>query len=544
MRDVPIDVFMQFPLPNYTNPKTRGSALVYTNGILIAITIVFVLLRVYTRVFIKGWIGVDDWLILVAAFFTVGLTTCVVLANEKNRHIWDIPFTKIAALGQIAIAAKLFFSIATFFTRMSLLSFYYRLLHDTALKTYRLVLHAACILNAMVFIAFIALTIFQCSPVEAYWTFPSIGKCLDEGKLMLSCAIISCFLDLLITILPIPMVMMLKMQLRQRIGVIFLLSLGFVVTIAGVVRTYYIYKSLILSYDETWFAYPLWIAAAVEVDLAVICACAPVIRPFLLMYIAPLSSSRGERSHSKSDGYTSTGSGPSGQSVLCGAKATFDERISGFDVVRDDGKTPTVKLSLTKSPHEGKLMITQRVSWEVDYDDQSKLRHPSIRGLPDNEYTIGRALSSASDEERHSRAKRNRPHSCDVTEVIRQSASTPPLKLQYPEPDSPTNWTEHEPLRSAGTYRPETATSNGKTFWRSDSDGDSYQDSTDFDYVLDADDGQRGWAIRHNPFWDEEHVNSKSPALRTYEGARVLEMRAFSPSYSRPLKVGQDTREH
>lgn len=32
------------------------------------------------------------------------------------------------------------------------------------------------------------------------------------------------------------MVMMLKMRLRQRIGVVVLLSLGFVVTIAGIVR--------------------------------------------------------------------------------------------------------------------------------------------------------------------------------------------------------------------------------------------------------------------------------------------------------------------
>lgn len=59
---------------------------------------------------------------------------------------------------------------------------------------------------------------------------------MNEGKLTLACGIINCFLDLLITTLPIPMVLMLKMRLRQRIGVVILLSLGFVVTIAGIVR--------------------------------------------------------------------------------------------------------------------------------------------------------------------------------------------------------------------------------------------------------------------------------------------------------------------
>lgn len=59
---------------------------------------------------------------------------------------------------------------------------------------------------------------------------------MNEGKLTLACGVINCFLDLLVTTLPIPMVLMLKMHMRQRIGVIFLLSLGFVVTIAGIVR--------------------------------------------------------------------------------------------------------------------------------------------------------------------------------------------------------------------------------------------------------------------------------------------------------------------
>lgn len=96
------------------------------------------------------------------------------------------------------------------------------------------------------------------------------SKCLDEGKVTLAAGVINCVADLLVTTLPIPIVMKLQMPIRQRIGVIFLLSLGFIVTIAGVVRTYYIWKSLIDSYDETWFSYPLWICAAVEIDLAVV----------------------------------------------------------------------------------------------------------------------------------------------------------------------------------------------------------------------------------------------------------------------------------
>ena len=81
---------------------------------------------------------------------------------------------------------------------------------------------------------------------------------------------INCFSDLLTTLLPVPIILRLQMPLRQRVMVCLLLCMGIVVTIAGVVRTYYIWKSLIFSYDETWYSYELWIAATVEVDLAVV----------------------------------------------------------------------------------------------------------------------------------------------------------------------------------------------------------------------------------------------------------------------------------
>lgn len=114
------------------------------------------------------------------------------------------------------------------------------------------------------------------------------------------------------------------MPLRQRFGVAILFALGMVVTIAGVVRTWYIYKSFFLEDDTTWYAYPLWIAAAVEIDLGVvsqtntnttyssragltytkqICASAPVLRPLLAKIPFSLS---GSFSHGISLGYNNS----------------------------------------------------------------------------------------------------------------------------------------------------------------------------------------------------------------------------------------------
>jgi hypothetical protein len=137
--------------------------------------------------------------------------------------------------------------------------------------------------------------------VQRYWSFPEVidGYCLDEGVITMVAGVMSCVADLLCTILPIPIVMRLHMPLRDRIGVVVLLSAGIIVTIAGVLRTVFIWDSLVSKYDESWGTYPLWICAAVEIDLAVvgqntstkniqqanespqICACVPAMKNVL-----------------------------------------------------------------------------------------------------------------------------------------------------------------------------------------------------------------------------------------------------------------------
>lgn len=62
----PTEVLLKWPSPNYENPKTRGSALLVVNLICISLVVIIVGLRLYTRLVIKRWFGVDDVFILLA----------------------------------------------------------------------------------------------------------------------------------------------------------------------------------------------------------------------------------------------------------------------------------------------------------------------------------------------------------------------------------------------------------------------------------------------------------------------------------------------
>ncbi|KAF2022287.1 hypothetical protein BU24DRAFT_439026 [Aaosphaeria arxii CBS 175.79] len=324
MRAIPLDVLLSFPQPNYVNPDTRGPALAIVNYIFLVLVIVVVALRIYTRLIVKRWFGTDDVFMALALIFAIGLKTVVLLANQRygwDRHVYDIPLDWIASTAKIAMAAKILFTCAASFTRLSLLFFYYRLVKDTDKKWFHWSIHANVAFTIGIFISFICLAIFQCKPISNYWSPPN--TCMDEGVVTLIAGILNCIADLFCTILPIPLVARLEMPQRQRIAVVILFSFGFIVTIAGIVRTWYIYKSLIEEYDITWYSYPLWIAAAVEIDLGVICASAPVLRPLLSKLPFTVSSiasrisahkasSKGYTANTSADGDDSNGTTPAG----------------------------------------------------------------------------------------------------------------------------------------------------------------------------------------------------------------------------------------
>ena len=199
------------------------------------------------------------------------VSTAWTIADKRMRlHIPAGPMIQSANI--IAFVAKLTFTLAATFTRLSLICFYYRLIKDSGIQWFTWVLHASVVWTLSVCIVFICLTIWLCNPVDSYWIYPpeNLHTCLNEGKVMLGGGVINSASDLLTVVLPIPIVMRLQMPLKQRIGVCILLCLGFVVTIAGAIRTYFTWKSLLESWDETLFAYPVWIAAAVEIDLGMV----------------------------------------------------------------------------------------------------------------------------------------------------------------------------------------------------------------------------------------------------------------------------------
>ena len=65
MVTVPPEVIASWPPPNFVDPQTRGPAQTVLSPVILALGTIAVGARLYSRVFVRKWIGADDVLVTV-----------------------------------------------------------------------------------------------------------------------------------------------------------------------------------------------------------------------------------------------------------------------------------------------------------------------------------------------------------------------------------------------------------------------------------------------------------------------------------------------
>ncbi|CZR65357.1 related to L-fucose permease [Phialocephala subalpina] len=281
-------VLESWPTPNYTDPATRGPENIIITLIFYPLVCLIVGIRIYTRLRISKSFGPDDWLILAALFPTTAFAIISLVAEIHfgwNRHIWDVRADTITAGLKIVLAMEVLFGVATTLTKVSMLALIYRIMAKGASRLAKVAI-GAMVLVAAQGTAFCFVVIFQCRPPSEYWTlsFKPQPDCISETKHLLAAGIVNTVTDLIVVVLPIPTVWRLKLPIQQQVIVILLFGAGFLVSCAGAVRTYYLYK-VTITWDKTWEAFPVWLSSSVELYLGIICASVPVTKKFFSHHV-------------------------------------------------------------------------------------------------------------------------------------------------------------------------------------------------------------------------------------------------------------------
>ncbi|KAF8053912.1 hypothetical protein FPV67DRAFT_1442959 [Lyophyllum atratum] len=301
MRNPPESVRNSWPVPNYDDPVNHGASLHVVGIILIVLSAVTVFLRLYVRLWILHTPGLDDWLILFSLIPGIGMTTSTLLGTRFGwgRHIWDSPPEWSTPSLLVSWISQLLFVITVTFVKLSVCYSYQRLSDKRSFTT---ILTISKIFILVWGVTFTCTVLFRCWPTQIYWT--DLGhrsdECMDENIPLLTSSITNLFTDVWLVALPIPILANLKLPFRQRMILIVLMSLGFVACIAGIVRVYYLHKTLMTTYDVTWEGYNIWLWTAVEVDLGIITSSVPPLRPLVRRHFPRLIEP--ENSFSAGDG--------------------------------------------------------------------------------------------------------------------------------------------------------------------------------------------------------------------------------------------------
>lgn len=182
-------------------------------------------------------------------------------------------------------------------TKVTIILFYIRLCHVYTLFCQ---LCWACILTVSLSTGvFMSLNIFQCAPIR--WNWDRFGGedvdvwCMDLNKLQWSINITNIIFDVVVLVLPIPLIwksmsshvlrgckltLIAKSTFRRKLGIVLMFSLGVVVLVASCLKMRYnvLYGH---SNNITWDYMDLMVWAGIESSVSIAAPCLPTVRLFL-----------------------------------------------------------------------------------------------------------------------------------------------------------------------------------------------------------------------------------------------------------------------
>ncbi|TVY22574.1 L-fucose-proton symporter [Lachnellula hyalina] len=277
--------------------RGRAAFIVTTTTFILAT--LFVVARVISRFGILAHRTADDWLMILAwqadwrKFIAFGLSFAIDYGTSKGlgRPDADLAPEWLGPLRSSEYAFTILYNPALMVTKTSILVFYLRMSKNTQ----SLLRIASYITLGIVNVAGVVLTFlntFQCSPVRAaYDPALSQGRCLSIVTLYLCSAPVNIITDLAILVLPIPVLTGMRLPQRQKTILVLTFALGIFVTVVDVVRIYYLqqasnnqvatHEKLGTASDFPYNASPAFMWSAVEVNVGIICACIPTLKPLV-----------------------------------------------------------------------------------------------------------------------------------------------------------------------------------------------------------------------------------------------------------------------
>ncbi|KAK6331450.1 hypothetical protein TWF730_004532 [Orbilia blumenaviensis] len=265
------------------------SAMTTVFAIMTAFATLTLILRIWSREVLVLKLMLHDWFMV--AGFLLSLTYGIISVLHSSLllpavAVWDMSWNTYAHAHMYQTIMSLIYPIPLFFIKTSLLLFYMRLcpscpseirsvFRTSIFVTFFFIL-STCVTNVFVII-------LQCDQL-AYWEADTTVYCkLDSKMAQIVLGAVNVLTDLLIWLMPLPIVWRLDLGKREKILAVITFGIA---AVACVVSAFRIRAIHLYGYvtDGKLLSGNVNILTVVELNLAIICSSAPAIRALILHY--------------------------------------------------------------------------------------------------------------------------------------------------------------------------------------------------------------------------------------------------------------------
>ncbi|KAK8186950.1 uncharacterized protein BKA78DRAFT_286378 [Phyllosticta capitalensis] len=234
--------------------------------------------RWYTRARLLRRVELEDWLVLLSLVCLVAMTAVIGVEVRTAEHgPAEVNKAFLAKMARLVLSSNILYQILINLTKSSFFIQYLRLFQPRWV-------HRACKVSLVVILGVMCWGvfggIFLCKPVRRYWD-PSVpGTCMDIQTYWFSTAGIGVIMDLVVWLLPMPLIKGLNLPMRQKLSVFVVFALGGFVCIVSILRLslvhYYAVRDAI---QQSGVAAIVW--STIEGNVGIICASLMVMKPLV-----------------------------------------------------------------------------------------------------------------------------------------------------------------------------------------------------------------------------------------------------------------------
>ncbi|KAG5288856.1 Pth11-like integral membrane protein [Histoplasma capsulatum G186AR] len=245
------------------------------------LAVISVALRFFTRVKVQNFtVKADDWLILVS-LASVTCSFALAISGGQyglGKHVWIVPLSDVMVLIKLHYIYMFMYILNVPLIKFSILLFYRRIFGMNWS------MWVCFFLSGGYYIACTITLIIACQPISYYWTQvqdAKSGSCRFQPHIFyLGNAAANVATDVLILLVPIPLVWKLQMPTSKKILVSSLFLLGTFVCVVSIIRIKFM-GELARAKDVTFILVNIFLWSFVEPCIGIVCACLPTLRPLL-----------------------------------------------------------------------------------------------------------------------------------------------------------------------------------------------------------------------------------------------------------------------